>query len=389
MTRLVLPLLMAVGGAVGGSVASAQQVLEIDYSAGRTIIDDPWRAIREGSAVVDHARRMLYFLDSEEPDGVMVFSLDTGEWIRTLMTPVGDGPRELPEGVAAVSVAPDGRVYVSGNVRVLEFHPQGVYVGSWTPRTVSRLSGAVCDLDGQPAVPVRNGIVRRRDDGTDEAVGANVVVLGSDPDEWYRSDGFADELWRVQHAKILCSPHSAFVVSEYGSIPSRRDLTNPVARQDSLAVFYYASSREGRLRIPAGLAEDQALTVGPWMGADNRGNIVLRAVTLPTLMGQGDGFWDVGAVIDPESGCHAEIRNPERNMMQPQLMGIYQDSALIGYSHREETTENGQRVVTLYSCVNKVALHPLRRISGKPCPEMLPTVGDSGAAAALRGVGGR
>ena len=75
--------------------------------------------------------------------------------------------------------------------------------------------------------------------------------------------------------------------------------------------------------------------------------------------------------------------------MQPQLMGIYQDSALIGYEHREETTENGQRVVTLYSYVNKVALHPLRRIAGKPCPGVLPTVGDSGAAAGLRGVGGR
>lgn len=84
---------------------------------------------------------MLYVLDSEEPEGVMAFSLETGEWIRTIMAPEGDGPRELPEGVEAMSVAPDGRLYVSGPVRILEFDPQGDYLGSWTPRLAGRAAG--------------------------------------------------------------------------------------------------------------------------------------------------------------------------------------------------------------------------------------------------------
>ena len=46
-------------------------------------------------------------------------------------------------------------------------------------------------------------------------------------------------------------------------------------------------------------------------------------------------------------------------------------------------------LTSAYSYVNKVALHPLRRIAGKPCPGMLLTVGDGGAAAGLRGGRGR
>lgn len=373
MIRWALPPLLAAGWAIGGGVTSAQQVLEIDYSAGRTIIDDPWRAIA-GNTSIDHGRSVLYVLDPAEPEGVMAFSLETGEWIRSIVVPVGDGPRELPEGVEAMSVAPDGRLYVSGPVRVLEFDPRGEYLGHWTPSMAPRLEGAVCDLRGQPAVPTRNGVVRRGNGGIDETIGENAIVLGSNPDEWETTDEFIDELWRVQNARILCTPSAAFVVSEYGGIRSRRDLSNPVAKPDSLAVFYYGSNREGRLPIPPGLAADQARTVGPRMETDNRGNVVLLGVSLITLMGQEGGFWNMGAVIDPESGCHAVIRNPERNMMQPQLIGIYQDSAVVGYRYQEETTENGRRVVTHYTYANKVAIHPLRRVNGDSCRGMLPTV---------------
>ena len=373
MIRVVLPLLAITCWPVGGSVTSAQQVLEIDYSAGRTIIDDPWRAIA-GHTAIDHGRSVLYVLDPEEPEGVLAFSLETGEWIRAIMVPEGDGPRELPEGVEAMSVAPDGRLYVSGPVRVLEFDPRGEYLSHWTPSMAPRLEGAVCDLRGQPAVPTRNGVVRRGNEGIDEAIGENVVVLSSDPEEWETTDEFIDEMWRVQNAWILCTPNAAFVVSEYGGMRSGRNLSNPVPKPDSLAVFYYRSNREGRLPIPPGLAADQALTVGPLIETDNRGNLVLLGVSMVVLVGQDGGFWNMGAVIDPEAGCHAVIRNPEKNMMQPRLLGIYQDSAVVGYRYREETTENGRRVVTHYAYATKVAIHPLRRVSGEPCPGMLPTV---------------
>ena len=114
--------------------------------------------------------------------------------------------------------------------------------------------------------------------------------------------------------------------------------------------------------------------MGPLLESDNRGNLVLLGISLVTLVGQEGGFWNMGAVIDPVSGCHAVIRNPEKNMLQPRLTGIYQDSAVVGYRYREETTENGRRVITNHSYANKVALHPLRRLSGEPCAGMLPTV---------------
>lgn len=370
MTRAVLPLLMAASWAIGGGVASAQQVLEIDYTAGRTIIDDPWRAI-EGGTAIDHGRGVLYALDAEEPEGVMAFSLETGEWIRTIMTPEGDGPQELPEGVESISVASDGRLYVSGFVRILEFDPQSNYLGHWTPHLAPRFEGAVCDFRGQPAVPTRNGVVRRGEDGPDGAIGENVVLLSGDPGDWETTDEFIDEVWRVQNARIQCTADAAYVVTQYGGMSTYREVSEGVAKPDSLAVFYYASNREGRLPIPAGFAADQAQTTGPLLGTDNRGHIVLLGISFVTLVGQEGGFWDMGVVIDPESGCHAVIRNPEKNMLQPRLMGIYQDSALVGYRYREETTENGQRVITNHSYSNKVALHPLRRISGEPCPGML------------------
>lgn len=367
---VVLPL-MATCWAIWGGTASAQQVLEIDYTAGRTIIDDPWRAIRGGTAI-DHERGVLYVLDAEEPEGVMAFSLESGEWIRTIMAPVGDGPQELPEGIEAMSVAPDGRLYVSGPVRILEFDAQGGYLSQWTPNLTPRFRGAVCDLRGQPAVPTRNGVVRRGEDGRGEAIGENVMVVSGDPDDWETTDEFVDEVWRVQNARIQCTPNAAYVATQYGGMSTYREVSEGVAKPDSLAVFYYASNREGRLLIPHGFAADQAQTVGPLLGTDKRGHLVLLGVSLPTLLRQEGGFWDMGAVIDPESGCHAMIRNPEKNMLQPQLKGIYQDSAVVSYRYREETTENGQRVITDHSYANKVSLHPLRRVSGEPCAGMLP-----------------
>lgn len=373
MTRVVLLPLMAVYCAIGGGTASAQQVLVIDYPAGRTIIDDPWRAIQWRSAI-DHGRGVLYVIDAEEPDGVMAFSLESGEWIRTILTPEGDGPQELPEGIEAMSVASDGRLYVSGPVRILEFDPQGGYLSQWTPNLTPRLEGAVCDLRGQPAVPTRNGVVRRGEDGRVEVIGENVTVVSGDPDDWERTDEFIDEVWRVQNARIHCTPSAAYVVTQYGGMTTYREVSEGVAKPDSLAVFYYESNREGRVPIPSGFVADQAQTPGPLLGTDNRGHLVLRGISRVALVGQEGGFWDMGAVIDPESGCYAVIRNPEKNMLQPRLVGIYQDSAVISYSHREETTENGRRVITHHSYANKVALHPLRRVSGEPCPGMLPSL---------------
>ncbi|MXX34082.1 MAG: hypothetical protein F4107_12300 [Gemmatimonadetes bacterium] len=362
MTRLATYLLMGAGLAIGGGAAQSQQELVIDFDAGRTIINDPWRAIL-WRAAIDHERGIFYVRDSEEPEGILAFSLLTGERVQTFLAPTGDGPKELPEGVRSVSVAPDGRVYIAGMVRVVEYTQQGEYLGAWTPNAPARRDGSVCDFGGQPAVPVVGGVLRRGDDGSaDMGIGSNVLMLGSDPDEWIEMEGITDRVWNVGAARILCTPDAAFVVLEHSD------------KTDSLFVYYRASNREGRLPIPTELAADQALTVGPLLETDGRGHVVLLGVSFITLLDRPGGFTAVGAVLDPATGCHGVIRNPEPNMLQPTFQGIYQDSALVAYRYREEGRENGRLVRTTHTYSNRVALHPLRRISGQPCPGMLPTV---------------
>ena len=167
----------AAATAIGAPAADAQQVLVIDTAAGRVIIDDEWRAIRTfGDMALDRTRAILYARDDEEPEAVMAFSLKTGEWIRTIPTPTGDGPRELQRGMAGMMLGRDGRLYVAGYVRVLEFDPLGQYVSNWRPG-VETVRG-VCEFDGQPAVVAYSGVIRRRPDGTDERFGPGFVDRG-------------------------------------------------------------------------------------------------------------------------------------------------------------------------------------------------------------------
>ena len=77
--------MLAVGAALVAPAANAQQVLQIDTAVGRVILDDEWRAIRTiGDMPLDRTRAILYANDDEEPEAVMAFSLETGEWIRTI-----------------------------------------------------------------------------------------------------------------------------------------------------------------------------------------------------------------------------------------------------------------------------------------------------------------
>ena len=350
-----------------GEGVGAQQILEIDYDAGRVVIDDEWRSIRWESSI-DHERGIVYVRDDEEPEGIMAFSLETGEWIRNYMVPTGDGPRELPEGIHGLSAASDGRLYVAGALRVIEFGPQGEYLSTWTPRVHPR-DGAVCELAGQPVVPTLGGVVRRGDDGDDEAIGPNVT--GDDgPDNW-TGDGVIVE-WQLWKSRIACTPHAAFVVSEYGADIMQPEDDNA---SDSVTVYYRESNRKGRLLIPEALAVDQAVTVGPYATTDGRGNLVLVGVAGIQLVRQEGGFKVIGAVVDPASGCHATIRNPKSNMFERNFMGIYRDSVVVANQYYEEGVEDGRKSFHYFDYAHQVALYPLRRVSGEPCAGILPSVG--------------
>ena len=105
----------------------------------------------------------------------------------------------------------------------------------------------------------------------------------------------------------------------------------------------------------------------------------------PIVDGQGDlvlvgrDHEVAGAIIDPETGCYGVLRKPEPARSYDAL-NIYQDSALVfHYSPCVlppglELPPGAVAVPGLSTDADRVSLHPLRRISGVPSTEMLPSV---------------
>ena len=352
-------------------VTGAQQIVEVDLEAGRTIIDDEWRSMYVGLVAVDWDRGILYVDDDEEPDAIMAFSLETGEWIRTISTPVGDGPREFPQGRRGMEIAPGGGLYVSSFMRVIEYDAGGIPIDSWRPEPPS--SGKVCNLGGAPAVPTYGGVVTRGPDGTNESVGPGQRENLVNPVSREKLTRPGAQ-WTMS-TRIVCSEDAAYVVMTYDEGP------------DSVFV-YHRSGEVGRLPVPAQGAIEGECTMGEtrtrvgdrvvvqparpcphWSlrahpSLDDLGNLVLFGMDLQTR----------GAIIDPETGCHALVRGAAGgSRFRP--MRIHADSALVFRHAVTRTTIEGRTVEAVQlNSTNGVSLHPIRRISGEPCPGMLPTL---------------
>ena len=137
----------------------AQETFRIDYERGRTVIKDPWRAIDPYEYAIDHTRRVLYVHDLEEPDGIMAFSLESGEWLRTIRIPLGEGPGEL-NGFGGVALAPEGSLYLWRYPKAILVNAMGAVVGGWRP-DVASLWMDMCVFGAEPAVPAPHGLIRR------------------------------------------------------------------------------------------------------------------------------------------------------------------------------------------------------------------------------------
>lgn len=362
--------LLAMATAIGAPAVEARQVLEIDTVAGRVIIDDIWRAISSvDDIVLDRDRAILYVTDAEEPEGVMAFSVETGEWIRTIPTPTGDGPNELSEGLTGMSIARDGGLYVSGHLRILEFDPLGTLVSYWQPRAEPRRK--VCGFGGQPAIPVRGGLIRRRADGTDERVGPDRVDgRGADRFMVRTETTEGNRTFRTgwtAFARVACTNDEAYVVLSYEEGPDSVFVYRADGEMRTLAVP--SDFTEGgedctvKVTMPSGRSVDWPC--GPWNrrlrpSLDDRGDLVLLGRNVQVS----------GTVVDPETGCHAIVRKPEPSLTYD-VWQIYRDSALV---FRYDTGPNDRGGSFISQQANRVVLHPLRRVGGAPCPGMLPSV---------------
>lgn len=83
-------------------------------------------------------------------------------------------------------------------------------------------------------------------------------------------------------------------------------------------------------------------------------------------------------LFDPDTGCYGVLRNREYQSHR-EFLGIYRDSALVFHRDREQVTVDGEKVIWLYAEARQISLNPLRRVSGEPCPGMLPSVAHRGA----------
>ena len=87
-----------------------------------------------------------------------------------------------------------------------------------------------------------------------------------------------------------------------------------------------------------------------------------------------------GTIIDPETGCHALVQKTagfaELGRTPVRILG---DSVLVVGQDTDVTeTPDGRFNARLSGVNNRVSLHPLRRISGEPCPGMLPSLDEVG-----------
>lgn len=345
--------------------ANAQQILDIDFEGGRTIIDDEWRAMMSsGPLAIDWERNLLYVDDQEEPEGIMVFSLDTGEWLRTIRTPEGEGPYEFPQRRAGIDLAPGGGLYVSGFMRVVEYDSLDVPINSWRPDAT--LAERVCDFGGAPAVPTLGGVVRRGPDDTSELVGPIAAPSSAEDTETIRDP---DAYIRFRGARIACLDDVAYVAMANEEGP------------DSVFV-YHLGGEEGRVAVPVQGVRDHT---GCMRRYERGGKVVeepcphwserarLSFDDLDNIVLLGYDYETHGAVIDPETGCHALIRNTTQGRHRP--VGVHADSVLVFHNPFEVTEEDGRTVYNITgNSAYRVSMHALRRVSGQPCPGMLPTV---------------
>ena len=343
--------------------AVAQQVVELDFANGRTIFSDEWRReMYSDIMAVDWERSVLYIRDVEEPDGIMAFSLETGEWLRTISIRRGRGPYEFPNGPRALEVAHHGGIYAAGFTKVAEFDRAGAPIGSWRP--VAPTTWKVCDFGGQPAVPTQGGVVRRGTDGSSEEVGP---VRASGERIAAPSEAVGGLSWRIMWSRLACTDDETYVVMDR-------------ERGADTVVAYHRNGTARTLRLPTegiqGMMECRPMIHYPRPGEntcpiglsklypsiDDRGNLVLLGFDLMVH----------GVIINPETGCHALIRNTTRLYNTPTR--VYADSALVFHNTTVEVEHEGKVVEAVRDVAHGVSMVPIRRVSGEPCPGLLPSV---------------
>lgn len=334
-----------------GSLGSleAQERVEIDHDAGRVILDSPEWAFTDLIAV-DHRERLLYIGDLAEPFAILAFSLDDGSLQGKYGGIQGDGPGELRD-LVAVAAMHDG-VVMADHARMNRWGVKGNLVWTWRP-PVSVVSD-VCSFRDDPAVPAFEGAVLRASDGDPLMLGKSTPVedaISTGDGAYERAREFAMEL---SFSNIACVGDVAYV------------------QMGNRLMAHTADGETHDVEIPPPLAEDAARGRRPpgegryraWyagMSTDGGPRLVLRQFPR-------SGREFSGAVIDPVTECYTLVSDRDRGMLARKFMGMYRDSALVYYRHWGPREVDGRTVNIIEPEAYRVALRPLRRLDGEPCP---------------------
>ncbi len=347
-----LAVVLLAGLAASASPLPGQERMEIDSRGGRMIVGGMKYAFTTfGGNALDHARGVLYVVESADPFRVQALSLSDGRVLKAFGAGEGDGPGEL-RGVVAVAAVDDG-VLVADHGRVLRWDSKGNLLASWRPSVPGVPS--ICSLRSEPATPVLGGIAFRPPDGGISTIPANLPPLErllprDDPEA-------AEEIaMEIIASNIACADDVAYV-----------QLGNRI-------MAYSLNGAVFELPIPTPLAEDARRsrpepregsgTYTSWyhsMSSDDRGRIVLIQLSL-----RAHEF--AGAAIDPGTGCYSLIVDEEDGHRSRQLMGVYRDSALMYERDRIERELDGRMVTVLTTSTSSIWLRPIRDTGGAaPC----------------------
>lgn len=323
------------------SSLSGQERLEIVGSEGRILLDGIEWALVEEIMAVNHEERILYVGDLSDPFAVLALSLDDGSLRGTFGAGEGDGPGELRR-LAVVAAARNG-VMVSDGGRVNHWDASGKLVSTWRPG--SSTVTALCSLRRQPAVALFDGVLRRSPDG-------GGIEFGMRP----RPEGEVgiEHLAEFAAANMVCISGVAYV------------------QMGNSVMAHRPEGETNRIRIPPPLEADAAerrpapgsRRLVPWyqsLSTDGFGRLVLGQA--PRY-----GHEFVGALIDPRTGCYSLILDREDRVVERSFMGIYADSAIVYHRHTGSREVNGRTIDYAEPIAYRIALRPLRRVAGEPCP---------------------
>lgn len=340
--RFLIGLLVVCSACV--SAVSAQQVLAVDMDAGRELAGGPEYVFANLSASMDYGRRLVLVPEIVDPMVVRAYSLEDGSVEGVFGNPRrGDGPGELTQLYRTVTGS-DG-VFMSGPGRVLYWSWSGALLYHWTP--TAPLTHRLCALDGRPAVALEEGVVFRGDDGES-------IALGGEARTWLKTTPVSHEasVDAYMSVQLACAGSSAYVL----------------AGVDHALTEYRLGAEPRRIPMPAELVEAASkmreLTSREWgygnmFPADDGRLVITRVTDVDEL---------VGAVVDPETGCYALLKQQPPGGF-PTYVGMFADSVVMLEASRDPTVRmiDGRRISVYSSDKSYMFVRPVRAVAGEPC----------------------